>query len=227
MPARNVVAVPEGADALQLPCWRSTRRPRTACSPLRPLKPGEWIGQNLGNSAVGQIVVALARLAGVRTLSVVRREEAASNCGTSAPTSSSSTATTSASGSPKLSAARSLRLVSTARAERTPRPSPGTGVRRHRRQLLLHHRRVLPLSLGDLIYREITLRGFWLINWIRNAPRAEIEKTYSELADLVARGVLTVPVEATYALEQYREAFAHARPPGRAGKVLFTFADAT
>jgi NADPH:quinone reductase-like Zn-dependent oxidoreductase len=79
------------------------------------------------------------------------------------------------------------------------------------------------LPLGDLIFRELQLRGFWLINWIRNAPRAEIEQTYTELAELVAKGELGSAVEATYPLSQYREAFAHARRPGRSGKVLFSF----
>src|SRR5258705_11656266 len=41
------------------------------------LMPGDWIGQTAANSAMGQYLVALARLAGVKTLSVVRREEAA------------------------------------------------------------------------------------------------------------------------------------------------------
>jgi NADPH:quinone reductase-like Zn-dependent oxidoreductase len=75
VPARNVVAVPEGSDALQLAMLPIN--PATAHGLLTrfvPLKPGDWIGQNLGSSAVGQFVVALARQAGVRTISVVRRE---------------------------------------------------------------------------------------------------------------------------------------------------------
>jgi len=41
------------------------------------LMPGDWIGQTAGNSAMGQYIIALAKLAGVKTLNVVRREEAA------------------------------------------------------------------------------------------------------------------------------------------------------
>src|SRR6202045_5556133 len=39
--------------------------------------PGDWIGQTAANSAMGQYIIALAKLAGVKTLNVVRREEAA------------------------------------------------------------------------------------------------------------------------------------------------------
>jgi NADPH:quinone reductase-like Zn-dependent oxidoreductase len=67
------------------------------------------------------------------------------------------------------------------------------------------------------------VRGFWVINWIRTAPREEIERTYAELVELVEQGVLHAAVEATYPLAAYREAFAHALRPQRSGKVLFEF----
>jgi NADPH:quinone reductase-like Zn-dependent oxidoreductase len=41
------------------------------------LMPGDWIGQIAANAAMGQYIIALAKLAGVKTLNVVRREEAA------------------------------------------------------------------------------------------------------------------------------------------------------
>lgn len=41
------------------------------------LMPGDWIGQTAASSAMGQYVIALSKLAGVKTLNVVRREEAA------------------------------------------------------------------------------------------------------------------------------------------------------
>jgi NADPH:quinone reductase-like Zn-dependent oxidoreductase len=225
VPARNVVVVPEDADALQLSMLAIN--PATAHILLNryvDLKPGDWIGQNLGNSAVGQLVIALAKLAGVRTLSVVRREEAAEQLralGADVVLVDGDDLGERIAGA--LGDAR-LRLVLDGAGGTTP--SALAGALEFGGTVVSYSSTTgesSPLSLGDLIYREITLRGFWLINWIRNAPRAEIEKTYSELADLVARGVLTVPVEATYALEQYREAFAHARTSGRAGKVLFTF----
>jgi NADPH:quinone reductase-like Zn-dependent oxidoreductase len=42
-----------------------------------PLKPGDWVGQILGNGAVGQYVIRLAKRAEYKTLSIVRREKAA------------------------------------------------------------------------------------------------------------------------------------------------------
>src|SRR2546426_7122750 len=39
--------------------------------------PGVWIGQTAANSAMGQYVIKLAKLAGVKTVNVVRRKEVA------------------------------------------------------------------------------------------------------------------------------------------------------
>jgi NADPH:quinone reductase-like Zn-dependent oxidoreductase len=59
---------------------------------------------------------------------------------------------------------------------------------------------------------------------LSSSPRAEIEQTYRTLSDLVATGVVAVPVDATYRLGDYREAFERAMTQGRTGKILFTFA---
>ena len=46
----------------------------------------------------------------------------------------------------------------------------------------------------EFIYRGLSLHGFWLSNWRRNAPRTEIEEAYQKLGDLVADGSLSAAV---------------------------------
>jgi NADPH:quinone reductase-like Zn-dependent oxidoreductase len=77
------------------------------------------------------------------------------------------------------------------------------------------------VSPGDFIHRDLSLHGFWLINWIRNAPRSEVQEIYRKLGDLVADGSLTAAVERVYQLEQFKEAFEHATQWHRGGKILF------
>lgn len=79
------------------------------------------------------------------------------------------------------------------------------------------------VSVLDTVFNEVSATGFWLINWLRNTPRAEVLDTYRELAELVAAGELVAPVEATYALTDYKQAFEHAAAGRRHGKVLFRF----
>jgi NADPH:quinone reductase-like Zn-dependent oxidoreductase len=54
-------------------------RPRRQGGILRraQLEPGDWSGLTIANSGVGQFVIGLATRAGVKTLAIVRREEAA------------------------------------------------------------------------------------------------------------------------------------------------------
>jgi NADPH:quinone reductase-like Zn-dependent oxidoreductase len=77
-PVRNLVPMSGEADPLQLSMIGIN--PVTAYLLLNryvTLMPGDWIGQTAANAAVGQYIIALAKLAGVKTLNVVRREEAA------------------------------------------------------------------------------------------------------------------------------------------------------
>src|SRR5438874_607409 len=78
VPLRNLVPMSDEADPLQLSMIGIN--PATAYLLLNryvSLMPGDWIGQTAANSAMGQYVIKLAKLAGVKTLNVVRREEAA------------------------------------------------------------------------------------------------------------------------------------------------------
>jgi NADPH:quinone reductase-like Zn-dependent oxidoreductase len=77
------------------------------------------------------------------------------------------------------------------------------------------------IGLYDHIYRQVSLRGLWIVNWLNTATKAELDKTYTELAALITSGVLSLEVAATYPLSDYRKAWDHARESGRAGKVLF------
>ena len=76
---------------------------------------------------------------------------------------------------------------------------------------------------AEFIYRGLSLHGFWLINWIRNAPRTEIEEIYQKLGDLVADGSLSATVEHVYPLDQFQEAFKQSLKSNRSGKILFQF----
>ena len=78
VPVQNTVRLADNADPLQLAMIGIN--PATAYLLLYryvSLMPGDWIGQTAANSAMGQYIIALARLAGVKTLNVVRRPDAA------------------------------------------------------------------------------------------------------------------------------------------------------
>ena len=188
------------------------------------LMPGDWIGQTAANSAMGQYIIALAKLAGVKTLNVVRREEAAEqvrqfggdrvvlqgdnlhkDIEEALDGKKLSLVLDTVGGTPVGELAKSLKtggsiVVYALQSGQFPAISP-----------------------RDLIYRGLSLHGFWLINWIRNAPRTEIQEIYQKLGDLVADGSLSAAVEHVYPLEQFKEAFEQSLKSNRSGKILFKF----
>jgi NADPH:quinone reductase-like Zn-dependent oxidoreductase len=222
--ARNVIPVGERGDALQLAMLGVN--PATAHAVLHrfaTLEPGQWVGQNLGNSAVGQAVVALARRAGFKTLSVVRRPEGAKRLH--------------ALGADQVIAAApdlEERIAAALGGERLSLVVDGVGgngaaelvgaLRDGGTVVSYSSQTGEPpvLALPDLIYRGISLRGFYIVEWVKTAPRKVLEATYAELAGLVEEGVLSAAVEATYPLSAYAAALTHAQNPERAGKILFT-----
>ena len=74
-PAAKLLPMPEGIDVQQLSML--TINPPTALLLLRDvveLKEGDWVMQNAANSAVGTYLIKLAKLRGIKTVNVVRRD---------------------------------------------------------------------------------------------------------------------------------------------------------
>jgi NADPH:quinone reductase-like Zn-dependent oxidoreductase len=226
VPIRNLVPMSDEADPLQLSMIGIN--PATAYLLLNryvSLMPGDWIGQTAANSAMGQYIIALAKLAGVKTLNVVRREEAAEQVrqwggdrvilqGDSLHKDIED-----ALNGKRLSLVLDT-LGGTPVGELAKSLKPGASIVVY----ALQSGQFPSISPKDLIYRGLNLHGFWLINWIRNAPRTEIEEIYQKLGDLVADGSLSATVEQVYPLDQFKEAFKQSLKSNRSGKILFKFA---
>jgi NADPH:quinone reductase-like Zn-dependent oxidoreductase len=223
VPLRNIVPMSDEADPLQLSMIGIN--PVTAYLLLNRyvrLMPGDWIGQTAANSAMGQYIIKLAKLAGAKTLNVVRRAEAAEQVrywggdrvvlqGDNLHKAIEETldgkklslVLDTVGGTPVGDLAKSLKtggsvVVYGVQSGQFPAMPP-----------------------KEFIYHGLSLHGFWLINWIRNAPRTEIQEIYQKLGDLVADGSLSAAVEHVYPLEQFKEAFEQSLKPNRSGKILF------
>ena len=76
------------------------------------------------------------------------------------------------------------------------------------------------MSPASLIFRGITLRGFWLARWFRLAQPAARAALFEGLADAIASGALHATVQATYVLADVAAAVEAAAMSGRDGKVV-------
>lgn len=222
VPAKKLIPLPNHIDPHQASMLAVN--PATAWRLLhdfRQLQPGDWIVQNAANSGVGRAVIAIARSLGIRTLNIVRRPELASElkalgadivetesndlrlhalklCGGSQPV----LALNAVGGASALNLANAL-------APNSPHVTYGA---------MAHQ--PLKIPNGLLIFKNISFHGFWLRRWIDTAPGAELHATYHHLAQLIASGKLTVPVEKILPLREVQSALALAASPSRQGKIL-------
>ena len=78
------------------------------------------------------------------------------------------------------------------------------------------------LTADMVVFKGITLTGFWLAKTLGGMTAEAKQQLYGELESLVASGKISTLVEATYHLGQLEEALRHAYRGGRSGKILLT-----
>jgi NADPH:quinone reductase-like Zn-dependent oxidoreductase len=220
---RNTVPVADDADPQQLAMIGVN--PATAYLLLHryvSLMPGDWIGLTAANSAMGQYIIALARLAGVKTLNLVRRPEAAEQVrqfgGDRMVIQGDNLRQDidKALGGKKLSLV--LDFLGGAPAGELARSlKPGGSI------AVYAFQHGYPELSPEFLFNNLNLHGFWLGNWMRNAPATEIQELYQKLADLVADGSLSAAVEHVYPLDQFKQAIDRSLKSNRNGKILFKF----
>jgi mitochondrial enoyl-[acyl-carrier protein] reductase / trans-2-enoyl-CoA reductase len=184
---------------------------------------GDWIIQNAANSAVSRMVSAMAVVAGVHTINVVRRASAEPqlrNAGIAHVVYDGEDL-----------AERVRAIVGEGRIHLAIDAVGGKATARLAKCLgeggtLVNYGvlegRPCEIDGNDLIFRNITLRGFWLRNWFIRVPIHERRALYERLAALMAEGVLETPIEQLYPMSQIAAAVAHAGRTRRSGKILLT-----
>jgi NADPH:quinone reductase-like Zn-dependent oxidoreductase len=225
-PGKAVFALPGDVDPKQLAMLRVN--PPTAYLMLHQIvapKPGQWVIQNAANSGVGHCLIRLARLAGVKTVNIVRREELV------APLRAFGGDVVLTDGLDL--AARVRAAIGEAALPLAIDAVGGSGTQRLARCLsdggtvvnygMLSGEPCI-VDGRETVFRDVRLQGFWLRKWFVDTPPAQIAALYRELASKVADGTLAVEVEAVYPIRQIKEAVAHAARGGRSGKILVSFA---
>ncbi|MEO1194018.1 MAG: zinc-dependent alcohol dehydrogenase family protein [Pseudomonadota bacterium] len=226
--ANGLIPLPDGLDLLQAAMLKAN--PATALvmlSDIVALKTGDWIIQNAANSAVCRFVRLIAKRDGIHTINLVRRagleSEIEAEGGDVTLVSDGEAdiqeAVLAATGGqrPKLGldavGGSATRIMAATVEEGGTVANYG-----------LLSGKPCEIDAKELVFRNVTLRGFWLSPWFAEAGPARIQAVYQRLVGLLAEGHLKVPVEATYPLEEAQAAIAHAAQGGRGGKVLFTTA---
>lgn len=220
--AASVVPLPPDGDALQLAML--TVNPPTASlllSEFVALAPGDWVVQNAANSAVGEYVIQLAKSRGLRTVNVVRRDDMVPVLtalgGDVVLTDGPDLAPRIAAATGGAAIRLALDAVGGSATDRLAQSVAVGGTVVNYGAMSGEACKVAP---GSFVFRNVTLRGFWLAFWFRQATPEQQRALYADLAQRIARGELTARVHHTFPLAQVQEAVALAAAGGRDGKVL-------
>jgi len=80
----------------------------------------------------------------------------------------------------------------------------------------------IPLNSGLMIFKNLKIEGFWLTSWMASLSPEESQKAIKTVVGHLLSQKVKVDIEATYPLEQFKEALAAYEKEGRGGKIILT-----
>jgi mitochondrial enoyl-[acyl-carrier protein] reductase / trans-2-enoyl-CoA reductase len=218
----DAIPLPAGIDLKQAAMVRIN--PPTAqlmLSDFVDLKGGDWVIQNVANSAVGRLLIVLAHQRGLRTVNVVRRPELA--------------------GELKQLGADLVIVDGDDLAARVARETGNANIKLGVEAIggaatgrivecvgtdgtVVHYGSMSgedpQAGRSNFIYRGVRLTGFMLGRFLAKRSPQKIREIYADLAGQVMAGKLSAPVDTVYPIDNIKEALAHADKGGRNGKIL-------
>ncbi|MEO1052001.1 MAG: zinc-dependent alcohol dehydrogenase family protein [Bacteroidota bacterium] len=222
VPAKTIIPTPEGMSD-EIAC-QAFVNPYTAYGMLKEsgLEAGQWLMLTAGGSAFGQFVIQLCKQKGINTLCTVRRDDQVED----------------------LKALGATVVVNTeaedlqkAVKEHTERrgvdyifDAVGGTLGAKALDCLtqggtmlvfgLLSLRPIPLNSGIMIFKDLTVKGFWLTTWMTSLNKEEKIEVTKAVLGMLATEQLKTKIEAKYGLDEVVKAVEHADSPGRTGKVI-------
>jgi mitochondrial enoyl-[acyl-carrier protein] reductase / trans-2-enoyl-CoA reductase len=220
--AEDAIPIPAGLDPAQAAMLRIN--PPTALLLLEDhvtLEPGDWVIQNVANSAVGRHIIVLAKARGVHTINVVRRDDVA--------------------GELRDLGADVVLKEGSDLAERARRATGGAPIRlgidavsgdacKRIGDCIAEGGIVVSygsmsgqdptMSRAAVNMRGVNLTGFNLGRGLAKRTPEQVRAIYADLAEKLRSATLKAPIDAFYPIEEIRSALVRAQQGGRHGKVI-------
>jgi NADPH:quinone reductase-like Zn-dependent oxidoreductase len=217
----DAVPIPAGLDLAQAAMLRIN--PPTALLLLEDhvtLAPGDWVIQDVANSAVGRHIIVLAKEKGLRTINVVRRDDVAAEL--------------------RALGADVVLQDGPDLAERARAAVGGAPIRLGIDAVSGEASKRIADCLADggvvvsygsmsgqdpvvsraALTRGVTITGFGLGQGLEKRTAAQVRGLYADLAAKLRDGVLKAPIDSFYPIDDIKTALTQAQRGGRHGKVL-------
>jgi NADPH:quinone reductase-like Zn-dependent oxidoreductase len=221
--ARQVVPVPDNLPDEQVAAFFVN--PATALvmtQHVLQVARGSWLLQTAAGSALGHMVIRLGKHVGFRTINIVRRKELAAEL-------------------KQIGADEVLSSVEDDIPARVREITAGAmvpyaidcvggpgvidviGALAPQGRLLVYgtlSSEKVPLDPRLLMVGQRAIEGFWLSEWVKQQGVLRMLGLFRQIKSLLAAGVLTTPVAATYTLDQLPAAIERVEQSARGGKIL-------
>ena len=219
------------SEAIHLPAGMDIRQasmlkvnPATAFLMLRDyvdLSAGDWVIQNAANSGVGINLIKLAAARGLKTINLVRREDAVPDVEAhggdvtlvDGPDLAERVAQATGGNAPRLA----IDAVAGEATQRLAQAIADGGTVVNYGMLSGEPCRMAP---DDLVFKSKSLTGFWLAKYLTSLAEEDLRALYADVAGEIMRGAVNVPIDAVYDLDRVADAVDHAAREKRGGKVL-------
>eukprot|EP00850_Spirogloea_muscicola_P017020 SM000142S00534 [mRNA] locus=s142:245589:247190:+ [translate_table: standard] len=189
------------------------------------LSAGEYLVQTAANSALGRQLITLASVAGIKTINVVRKDtyvDELKKLGADEIIVSTDE---------EEIAKRVYRITEGRYAYAAVDSVAGKGTKamvasvRSGGTVFIFGGASGPefvASIGDLIFRDVTIRGWWLSRYIEKHSPDELQRLVKEILTLYESGCLEISHGETYDLADFATALKKNQAEGRGGKIILT-----
>lgn len=186
---------------------------------LMEMQKGDWVIQNAANSGVGSCVIQIAKLLGLNTINLVRREELLPELDNMGGTINLLDDRDSIDSIREKKPALALNAVGGDSALRLMDALDENGLHITYGAM---SQRSLKVPNKFLIFKRIRLHGFWMTKWLKENDPALAASAYQQLAQWMISGDLAQPIETAFPLAGVHAAVTRAQESKRNGKILLS-----
>ena len=188
-----------------------------------PLKEGDWVIQNAGNSNVGRYLIALAKKEGFRTLNIVRRKSLIPELIELGATEVILDSDHMNKETLEKIHSKNIRLgIDAVAGEATEKLANSIS----EEGLIVNYgtvtKEMCHISFWSLFRKKITLRGMSTLNGFESRTEERVKEIHQNLTVLANQSLLQTKIAATYGIEDYLKAYNHIDRTGteRDGKIV-------
>jgi len=78
----------------------------------------------------------------------------------------------------------------------------------------------MPINSGSLIFKNLTIEGFWLSSWVEEISEAERTKAFQAVFGFLLKDSSKIDIAGRFGLDEFQIALEAYTKPGRNGKIL-------